>query len=180
MSEQAKPRRLAEQVVDTRVAMYHLGVDVGSAARVLAICGLVRLVWARPTKTLVGIPGLGMYRQQASTLALRTFKRHADGVLQWDHEQDLVIGGRMSKARLREHRARIDEHFGPGATDALDPRATIVFGDDLVGDYIAARQAQPPYVSPAALELMEKAHTATVSRADFEALQAPGSGAVAV
>jgi len=131
--------RFAVPLVDSRIL---LGRDFGSQARVVAIAGLVRLVWAKPTHTLLHNPGM-VRTDQAATLELRVFKRISDGSLLFSYLTELSVGGRLSKARLTEYRGAIDAHLGSGATAQLDARSTVVFGADLVGEFLDLVQPRP-------------------------------------
>lgn len=134
-----------DRIVDTRVAMYHLGVDYGSDANVLLVNGLLRLVWAKGTKTLIGIRGLGTL-DAPCTLQIRAFKRDRNGDVVYDGSRgrdDILVGGRLSKSRLQEVRDVIDQYFGVGATDLLDPRKTVLMdGRDELTEWIDARRNQ--------------------------------------
>jgi len=124
--------RLAVPVFDSRVL---LGRDFGSQARVVAIAGLVRLVWAKPTCTLLRNPGM-VRAEQGATLELRVFKRVSDGSLAFSYSTELFVGGRLSKSRLAQHRAAIDAALGEGATAQLDVKSTAIFGTDMVGEFL--------------------------------------------
>jgi len=139
MPESATVNRLAVRLVDTRVL---LGRDFGSQARVLAVCGLVRLVWAKPAHTVLRNPGM-VRAEQAATLELRVFKRVSDGSLAFHYASELWVGGRLSRARLAQCRGVIDDYFGHGATAQIDLKTTVVFGVDLVGDYLAPDARTP-------------------------------------
>ena len=139
MPEPVNLTRLDAPLVDGRTM---LGRDFGSEARVVAICGLVRLVWAKPTCTLLRNPGM-VRSEQASTLELRVFKRISDGDVIFNYSRELFVGGRLSVARLVQHRSVIDASLGQGATDRLDVRTTVVFGCDRVGEFLELLPLRP-------------------------------------
>ena len=136
---------MIDRIVDTRVAMYHLGVDYGSNANVLLVKGLLRLVWAKSTKTLIGIKGLGTL-DSPCTLQIRAFKRDHKGDVVYDGSRgkdEIIVGGRLSKRSLQEVKDVIDLYFGDGATDLLDPRKTVLMdGRDELSEWINARRNQ--------------------------------------
>jgi hypothetical protein len=132
MSTSAIALRLAEPIVDPRTV---LGRDFGSEAKVLAISGLVRLVWAKPTHTMLHIPGM-VRAEQGATLELRVFKRTSDGSVQFHYTIELSVGGRLSRARVLAHQRVVDTYLGSGATAQLDSKSTVVFGVDLVGEFM--------------------------------------------
>jgi hypothetical protein len=74
--------------------------------------------------------------RNTSTLELRVFKRISDGSLVFNYATELSVGGRLSRARLETHRRVIDAYLGAGATALLDLKTTVVFGTDLVGEFL--------------------------------------------
>lgn len=155
------------KVMDTRIAMYGLGVDVGSDATVLAISGLKRLVWAKPHFSMIGIPGVaGNRMHSATTLEIRAFKKVKSGdarpdFLQWHFAVDVFAGGRLSIARLIGHRDLIDTHFGLGTTEQLRLGWTVVIGADEVGCYMASKKNEPAVISPEVAKLIASARIVT-------------------
>ena len=132
---------MSDQTIDTRIAMYAFGVDYGADAKVLLVKGLKRLVWSKGTKTLIGIKGLGTL-DAPCTLQIRGFKRDKDRIV-YDGSIGagyILVGGRLSKARLLGVKETIDKHFGVGATDMLDPRRTVLMdGRDEVHEWLKSR-----------------------------------------
>ena len=123
-----------KQLIDTRIAFSRCGVDYGSDARVLLAKGLFRLVWAKATKTLIGIRGCG-HTSSPCTLELREFRRDGERLVPCGSET-LLSGGRLSRARLLSLSDKIDAVFGKGVTEQLDHRRTTILGDDEVGGWM--------------------------------------------
>lgn len=140
------------RIIDSRTAMYLLGVDVGADATVLAISGLKRLVWVKSHTSMLGGNGMpGARKNFAPTLEIRSFKRVLNGsqiYLQWDRAVELTSGGRLSLSRLRALSGRIDAEFGQGATDQLQLGLTTIFGDDDVCKFLAEQLARPRTMDP--------------------------------
>lgn len=128
-----------KQLIDTRIAFSRCGVDYGSDARVLLVKGFFRLVWAKATKTLIGIRGCG-HTSSPCTLELREFRHDGERLVQCGSET-LLSGGRLSRARLLSLSDKIDAVFGDGVTALLDYKQTSILGVDEVGAWMAA-QAQ--------------------------------------
>ena len=133
----------SNQLIDTRIAFTRCGVDYGSDARVLLVKGLCRLVWAKATKTLIGIRGCG-HVSRPCTLELREFQLNGEQ-LSPKSSETLLSGGRLSRARLLAIADKIDAVFGEGVTAALDYRQTTILDTDEVGVWMeqqAKREAE--------------------------------------
>lgn len=139
------------QQIDTRIHGYLFGVDFSSDARVLAISENARLVWQSGFQHYLGI-GHGHKRVPAS-LVIRTFAWQDDRP-RFVSAITLAEGGRLTKQRLLALREAIDGRFGIGAAEQLEPCGTRVFGEDGIGAWVAAKQAEAPYVSPTTRALM--------------------------
>lgn len=132
--------RLVDQQTDGRWRFMALGADYGSDAKLLAVKGLARLVWARPTRVLIGAIGCG-HVESPTTLQLRTFRATSDGMgYEYASEDTLLSGGRLSRSRLLSVQARIDEVFGPSTTARLDPQKTLLIGEDVIAAWLDARE----------------------------------------
>lgn len=124
----------SNQLIDTRIAFTRCGVDYGSDAKVLLAKGLFRLVWAKATKTLIGIRGCG-HTSSPCSLELREFRLDGER-LSPKGSETLFSGGRLSHARLLSVSDKIDSVFGDGVTAALDYRKTTIIGLDEVGVWL--------------------------------------------
>jgi hypothetical protein len=157
---------IVPKITDRRCAMYAFGVELGADSDVLAISGLKRLVWVKPHFFMVGANGMPGARQHCATmLAIRHFKRLSslhtnETYLQWDFEEELFEGGRLSKAKLVQHQSKIDAAFGQGATEQLEIGKTVIFGYDEIGAYLAQQQAKPVFMDSKTAALIEAARNA--------------------
>lgn len=126
--------------IDTRAIMYRAGVDFGADARVLAVSGWHRLVWARGHSQLMGMRGLGS-RTFACSLSLRTFRQAADGRVEYAGSQELFAEGRLLAARISTVSAEIDLCLGTGTAAAiaarLSQRKTLYLTEDFLAHAFA-------------------------------------------
>ena len=134
---------VSKQLIDNRIAFTRCGVDYGSDAKVLLVKGLFRLVWAKATKTLIGIRGCG-HTSSPCSLELREFRLDGER-LSPKGSETLFAGGRLSRARLLSITDKIDAVFGDGVTAGLDYRQTTILDTDEVGIWMeqqAKREAE--------------------------------------
>lgn len=121
---------MSEQIIDTRIDMYMLGVDTGSDAKVLVASGLLRLVWSKAHSRAYGMRGMGSVAEPGC-LEARRFELK-DGRLNWRGSTDLLSGGRPSRKNLMSAAEAINALFGPGVAERIDPKKTLVLQEDLV------------------------------------------------
>ena len=128
-------------IVDRRADFAQLGVDYGADADALVIDGLKRLVWTRWHRTLVGARGLSNLRDCPSSLQIRTFSTKGGGMAP-ETTIDLLVGGRLTAARLRSVADRVDAAFGPGTAALVSRGRTLVLSPDLVTPRLERMRAE--------------------------------------
>ena len=105
----------------------HPGIDHGTSAVVLAELRDgnspgVRVVWYKGHKTPVcGVRGFGHVYREAE-LGIVGAKGY--------RERSVFKAGRLSRKRIMEHAAHIDDLLGEGAAELIDPARTLIIVRD--------------------------------------------------
>lgn len=99
------------------IGRYGSGVDYGADRMLLAQCGTKKLWWRKGHTAWVCQGQTGYYKAE-----LCCGKGYAS-----DISRTIFEGGRLTKKRLMEHAAKIDEYFGFEITQHLDPKRTMRF-----------------------------------------------------